>query len=225
LVLGVLFWVNDIKGQSASEEPSNDYHQEYYDNDEGQKVNIFEIDFHFNIPVNNFAQNYNGVLVGPGIAFYRQRKFEKPEFWGVRIKYHLMDRGTGRIDDVIDGEFVDINRTVASSIVQAEFAYRIYPQGNYWIFDPYVELGLGGAVYYTSVSDQVVQFEDSIHLGTHVSLSGSAVLNFRVGYQSGTIVTYDTETDDNFVDPLDNFELNTSSIESINLMLGVSFPF
>lgn len=213
------------------------FSQANYSNNNKPKVVLVEADYSLNLPIGTFKEKTDKWIHGINTSVYRQLKYDKPQFLGLRLSYSVMATERG---DYIDSFGFDTDRKVTGNRVGLHFAYRIYPKGYYWKFDPFLSAFMGTEFLYTTINDRDVESEEGVAFnienfnaslsygmmaGTHFNISEYVLLSLKLAYQSSTISSYLVEDDLSQFNPLNRFEIKSSSMESFNLLFGLTFAF
>ncbi len=194
-------------------------------------VNFIEFTLDPTIPLYSFKENLNKNLFGISMAYLRQRKPERFDYFGIQFSYaHI-----GSITE----SFFDFEDRTSTELMNLKFLYRYFPNFYFWRIEPFVEIGIGPQVIYTVTSTNYflddtssLNFDESdfglvygIGLGFTTYLTGQVFLLTKVNFNNGTAMTYYVPQEYDQGLPIDNFDPETSAINYINWQLGLTVSF
>jgi len=204
--------------------------EEFSDEDEAQ-VSFVDISIDRVYPQNTFKDGLNKNLWGFSLAVLGQRKSKNVDYFGLKFDYAHLGSNTAN--------FALVDERTGSNHFSIQFLYRLYP--NFYIgrIEPYFEASLGPQFFYTvttltflddNTSD--VDFDEfdwglsyGLSFGVSVHVYGQVFIYYKVGYFSGTSITYLIETENTSTIPIENFSPRTSQTNNVRMQFGVAVSF
>ena len=207
---------------------AQDDEQEYY---EPQKINFFEFSVDPVFPEYRFGESLGKDLVGISMAYLRQRKLDRMDFFGVKYSYiHL-----GSITE----SFVDFEDRTSTELMNLHFVYRFFPDFYFWRIEPFIEASFGPQLVFTGTSTNFFfddtanyTFDESdfgisyaVGVGFTCHIAGQFFLLSKYSFVGGNAMSYLVPGDYVSGLPIDNFERESSSINYHKLQFGFSISF
>jgi len=211
--------------------------EQYEDEDiDAQEVNngiLHYFDFTLNpsFPFNTFNEKYIGSPFGFSVAYLKQRKLGRMDFLGAQFSYaHLGSMTTA---------FNQFDIRTGTNWINLQFMYRHFPDFYFWKIEPFVEASFGPQWMYTLTTSTLYEdgttdfnMEESdfaltyaIGLGFTFYIANGFTIISKVNLTSSTALTYSIPGENLGGFPIENFETETSSLNYIQLQLGISYVF
>jgi len=202
-----------------------------YNGDTTKLINFAELSLDINNPIYSFGNRLDKTLYGLSVSYLRQRNVRRPDCFGVQFSYAHIGS--------ITQNFFDFEDRTGTNLMSLRFLYRFYPDFYFWRIEPFIETSFGPQLVYTVttttsfIDDSAsLNFEESdmgisygVGLGFSTYISGQVFLLTKFSFNGGSSLTYFMPGDYIQGLPFENFYAETSSINYLNLQLGLSVSF
>jgi len=202
-----------------------------YNVDTTKLINFAELSLDINNPIYSFGNRLDKTLYGLSVSYLRQRNVTRPDCFGVQFSYAHIGS--------ITQNFFDFEDRTGTNLMSLRFLYRFYPDFYFWRIEPFIETSFGPQLVYTVttttsfIDDSAsLNFEESdmgisygVGLGFSTYISGQVFLLTKFSFNGGSSLTYFMPGDYIQGLPFENFYAETSSINYLNLQLGLSVSF
>jgi len=202
-----------------------------YSVDTSKLINFAEISLDVNKPIYSFRDRLDKTLYGLSVSYLRQRKLKRLDCFGVQFSYAHIGS--------ITQNFFDFEDRTGTNMMSLRFLYRFYPEFYFWRIEPFIETSFGPQIVYTvttttsfiddSASLNFEEFDMGISYG--VGLGFSTYITSQVffltkfSFNGGSSLSYFVPGEYVQGLPFENFFQETSSINFLNLQLGLSVSF
>lgn len=204
------------------------------DNEEyvqAKMINFFEFSLDPSTPVYSFKDKLDRNMFGFSLAYLRQRKAERYDFFGIELSYAHMGS--------ITADFFEFEDRTGSNLINVQLLYRYYPDFFFWRIEPFIEAKFGPQWMYTQTtttsfiddsSNLIFEHSDmglayAVGLGFTGHIASQVFLLAKINYNGGTSVTYYVPGEYTSGLPIDNFTPETSPVNYLNWQLGISVSF
>ena len=221
-----------------------DYEDDYYEDVTQRKVIMLDFMLDIGFPQRAFKDRLNKTAIGFDFTVLFQMKLHKPGFLGLDFYGYPIDRESDLTIDFVNGNAVELERSIKNWITGTDLVYRYYPSFNIPVIEPYFEALIGFKWIFstyeitdifddTSLNFEFVEsswsFSYGFSFGFQIYLGDRFYFNSRTTYIPGNSVSYLARIPDangsNTNSPLDYFETKNSSTDMIRFQLGVSIVF
>ena len=205
--------------------------EEYISEEEIPLVNFAEFTLDPVVPLYSFGDLVDKNLFGFSLAYLRQRKRNRIDYFGGQLSYAHIGS--------ITQSFIDFEDRTSSEIINLKFLYRYFPNFFFWRVEPFLELGFGPQVIYTfttttsflddtaSLNFESSDFGLAYHacLGFTTHITGQVFFLTKFSFNGGTSMSYYVPGEYVSGLPFDNFFRETSSVNFIQWQLGLTVSF
>ena len=208
-----------------------------------ERLTILDAGFTIADPLFPFNRHAQGVMYGAELGAYFQLNADHPYAIGLDLSYHYIDGHSVFFTDNIDGEIVDLEEKAYTNVASFLPSLRFYPQVNLGKIRPYVQLSLGGKLFFTNIRLTDTDGGDFVNendiegtsfswtygggIGAHIELGSFVWLNFRATALPGVSTEFYRKLDDEDIPEtdfaIDGFEKVNTTTPMMRYSIGVSF--
>lgn len=204
---------------------------ETYQEVNNEILSYFDFTLNPSFPFNTFNEKYTGNPFGFSAAYLRQNKLGRMTFMGAQFSYaHLGSLTT---------MFNEFDIRTGTNWMNLQFLYRHFPDFYFWKIEPFFEASFGPQWMYTISTSTL--FEDgttnydieesdfaltyAIGFGFTLYIADGFTFLTKANLTSSTALTYFVPGEDLGGFPFDNFNVETSSLNYLQLQFGISYVF
>jgi|GEM_PF-732205 len=194
-------------------------------------LHYFDFTLNPSFPLNTFNEKYSGSPFGFSFSYLKQRKPGKMDFMGAQFSYANLG--------FLTNSFNEFDIRTGTNWMNLQFLYRHFPDFYFWKIEPFIEASFGPHWMYTittttlfvdgttdyDIEDSDLALTYAVGLGFTLYIADGFALLAKANLTSSTALTYNIPGEDFGGFPFDNFETETSSLNYIQLQLGISYIF
>lgn len=222
----------------------DEYYQVEVESDmyeEPGRVFLAEFMLDLSDPVGTFGENVESPGFGISMAAFMQAKPTTSHFYGLDFRYQQFQSVSNIHDVLIDGVYYSFDSRASTNLANFSLKYRYYPSFSLWIFEPYIEGGIGYNWWFTSYSTRDIEFENEFNtniekgelsftygmtVGMQFAVSSMCYINTKVEYAPGNTSEYHARNDvNNYGDPLEAYTLRKTTTDLVRYAIGVTLAF
>ncbi len=234
IIIFVSFTCVNIFSQEVGNERV-DQEEENYD----LYLNLFEVSFSYQIPMETFRDNLSGTSFGFRFAYYNNFSNKDNLFWSLHHQSFRISKlsNTFTVSDQF-AEYLLDSKTI-TNVIFSGFGIRHYFEVYTPKLEPFLDVKLGLNSVYTYSSNRVdgseeaeINFDNfnlslayAVGLGFQYNVRKGQALHLMANYASSNNSTYYIVERQGFELPWDNFVKRTTQLDYLQFYFGITFGF